>query len=256
MARLSYLDCHFVTSVEPGDRDYYRHLLPSPFSRLPRTGPVGYRRQAARLAAGRDGEVHPGATSSSPARRRRPPSRLHPHLRPDPHHVVQQPPPWALTFTPTETQAVGGSGGTDRDRAGPRLQRGPAQQGRHATASPSRRRPAPPPNADRARPSSSSTRSTTPEIQVLGRGLPGGLRAGHPAPRPHRHALPVGHQPDPLRHVRGGQRRHPPVVGRLHLRLRQRPRRRRRPAGHLPLLQRQALAHQAATTSPPASASR
>ena len=36
--------------------------------------------------------------------------------------------------------------------------------------------------------------------------------------------VPLRHQPDPLRRVRGGQRRHPPLRRRLHLRLRQRAR--------------------------------
>ena len=80
---------------------------------------------------------------------------------------------------------------------------------------------------------------------VLGRRDPRGVRARHPAALPDRHAVPLRHQPHPVRHLRRGPRRHPPLLGRLHLRLRRGAARRRRAAGALPgLRRRDALAHQ------------
>ena len=48
-------------------------------TRLPRTGPLGYRRKAAGLAAGRDGQVRPGAAPRLP--RGRHAGRREDHLR-------------------------------------------------------------------------------------------------------------------------------------------------------------------------------
>ena len=79
---------------------------------------------------------------------------------------------------------------------------------------------------------------------VVGRGRPRVLRPGHPPARADRHAVPLRHQPDPVRHLRPRRRRHPHLVGRLHLRLRPRARRPRRPPGALHgLLRRDAVAH-------------
>ena len=50
----------------------------------------------------------------------------------------------------------------------------------------------------------------------------------------HRHPLPERHQPDPVRALRTGRRRRPPVRGRPPLRLRRRAPRRRRPTRDLP----------------------
>ena len=78
---------------------------------------------------------------------------------------------------------------------------------------------------------------------VLGRGGPGGLRAGPAAAGADRHAVPQRHQPDPVRDVRPGHRRQQAQRVGLCLRVRPRAGRRRGPAGHLPgLLRRDALA--------------
>ena len=78
---------------------------------------------------------------------------------------------------------------------------------------------------------------------VLGRRGPGGVRAGGPPAGADRHAVPLRHQPDPVRHLRAGPDGSRRARARLRLRLRPGAGRRRRPAGDLPgLLRRDALA--------------
>ena len=61
----------------------------------------------------------------------------------------------------------------------------------------------------------------------------------------HRHAVPLRHQPDPVRALRDGRGRHPALGVGLHLRVRRGAARRRRAPGALPRLRRRdALAHQ------------
>ena len=55
---------------------------------------------------------------------------------------------------------------------------------------------------------------------VVGRGRARGVPARDPAAGPDRHAVPLRHQPDPVRHLRARRRRRPAVGRRLHLRLR------------------------------------
>ena len=80
---------------------------------------------------------------------------------------------------------------------------------------------------------------------VLGRGDPGGVRAGQAKAGADRHAFSQRHQPDPVRDLRARRGRQPAQLVRLRLRIRPGPRRRRRPPGDLPgVLRRDALAHQ------------
>ena len=79
---------------------------------------------------------------------------------------------------------------------------------------------------------------------VVGRGGARGVRAGASTPRADRHAVPLRHQPDPVRHLRPGRRRGAALGGRLHLRLRARAGRPRRAPGAVHGLQRaDAVAH-------------
>ena len=79
---------------------------------------------------------------------------------------------------------------------------------------------------------------------VVGRRGPGGLRAGPAAAGAHRDAVPLRHQPDPVRDVRRGARRRPAQPRGLHLRLRAGAGRPRRPPGAVHGLQRRdVLAH-------------
>ena len=80
---------------------------------------------------------------------------------------------------------------------------------------------------------------------VVGRRHPRGLRRRDPAALAHRHAVPLRHQPDPVRALRDGRGRHPALGVRLQLRVRRGAARRRRAPGALPRLRRRdALAHQ------------
>ena len=82
---------------------------------------------------------------------------------------------------------------------------------------------------------------------VVGGGRPRGVRAGVPAARAHRDAVPLRRQPDPVRDLRARARPGAGGAGlrpRLHLRLRARAGRPRGPAGSVHgLLRRHAVAH-------------
>ena len=109
-----------------------------------------------------------------------------------------------------------------------------------------RRQPQPPPRphrrpTDPGRPRRDPPRRGRPE---LGRGHPRGLHPGPPPPGPDRHPLPLRRRPHPLRALRRRGRRDQALPGRLLLRLRRRPARRRRAPRHVPeLLRADALAH-------------
>ena len=190
-----------------GDRDYYRRLLAPPLTRLSRPRPLGYRQQAACLAAGGDGEVHPGAAAGLP--RGRHARRRQDDLRADARVLAAAPPRRAADdrrrADRAPEEAVGGGGRPDRDQARPGVQRGTARA-RSTTASPSRTRVSAcgpcctATAASSARPSSSSTRSTTPVTRKSwGEACLEAFEPGHPAARADRYAVPVRHQPDPVR---------------------------------------------------------
>ena len=81
-------------------------------------------------------------------------------------------------------------------------------------------------------------------LAVLGRRGQGRVRARRAAADAHRHPVPLRREPDPVRHLRARPRRPAAVPLRLLLRVRRRPGRRRRAAGHLPrVLGRDPLAH-------------
>ena len=78
----------------------------------------------------------------------------------------------------------------------------------------------------------------------MGRGVREAFEPGGPPAGADRHAVPLRRQPDPVRHLRARRRRRPALGRRLHLRLRPRAGRPRRPAGAVHgLLRRDAVAH-------------
>ena len=178
------------------------------------------------------------------------------------HHVVQQ----VTVVAPTEHLKKQWAEAAARIgiKLDPEYSAGPAEQGvprrrRHVRGRRRAAHAAPQPRASSARPSSSSTRSTTPVTRKSwGEACLEAFEPGDPPARAHRYALPVRHQPHPLRRVRGGQRRHPAVRRRLHLRLRQRARPTAScgPSSSSPTAATCAGAPRPATRSPPGSASR
>ena len=231
----------------------FRGRLPSP-TRLPGAGGVGYRQQAARLAAGgarplpravaarlprgrdagrRQDDVRPACRHRAAERRHRPAG----HRR-GPHRAPQDP--------------VGRRRRPGRHQPRPEVQqqRRPAQRrlprGRRHVC-PGGVAPVAAPRADDVALDARHPRRGAPRRrrEELGRRHPRGVRARDPSAVADRHAVPLGHLADPVRHLRARRRGHARELERLHVRLRRGPARRRRAPGALHGLRRQhALAHQ------------
>ena len=146
---------------------------------------------------------------------------------------------------------VGRGGGEGRHRRRPvvRRRQGPHQQGvrrRRGDLRGRRGQPAGAADPHRAGQDAGDPRRDPPRRRraVVGRVGARGLRAGPPAPRADRHAVPLRRQPDPVRGLRPRRRRGAAQRGRLQLRLLPGAGRPRRAPRAVPgLLRRHAVAH-------------
>ena len=230
---------------------------PSPLTRLPGAGGVGYRAEAAGLAGSRahgiPGEV--GGRGTGLPHRRDPGGRQD-DLRPPGRHRAARAragPRGHRRRADRAPQApVGRRRGAGRDPSQPgvrQLGRGPERRLRRRGADlcAGGKPPGPAPATHRGHPDAGDPRRDPPRRrrQELGGGDPGGVLLGDASAGPHRHPVPLRHQPDPVRAVRARRDRHPALGLRPHLWVCRCPPGRRRAAGALPRLWRgDAVAHQ------------
>ena len=227
----------------------------TPVTRLPRAGGVGYRREAARVAGGGPRGL-PGqraSATSSPWRRRAPARPPTPCGSPPSCSTAASSArsPWS---PPPSTSRP--SGPTPPARVG--IQLNPAFSNSSALQSHeydgvalTYAQVASKPQLHRRRTEETPTLVILDEIhhggdaRSWGDGIREAFERRDPAAVAHRHAVPLRHQPDPLRALRDGRGRHPALGVGLQLRVRRGAARRGRAPGALPRLRRRdALAHQ------------
>ena len=246
--------CHLAGAVIVAVAHEYLSRRTPP-TRLPRAGGVGYRREAARLAGGGPRGL-PGQRAARLPRRGHPGCRQD-HLRPADRRpscstaASSGPSPWSpppsTSSTSGPTRPAGSASTSTRRSRTPRGLQSHEYDGVALTYAQVASKPQLHRRRTEETPTLRHPRRDPPRRRraVVGRRHPRGLRAGRPAAVAHRHAVPLRHQPDPVRALRDGRGRHPALGVRLLLRLCRGAAGRRRAAGAVPgLRRRDALAHQ------------